>query len=46
MARIYANLIEKDLKTLDQVPLKIRSDVEHILKEDGYMIKEDKNHGY
>jgi hypothetical protein len=44
MARIYANLIEKDLKTLNQVPLKIRSDVEQILKEDGYRIKEDKNH--
>ena len=37
MARIYAILIEKGLKTLDQVPLKIRPDVEQILKEDGYI---------
>jgi hypothetical protein len=41
MARIYANLIEKGLKTLDELPSIIRSDVEQILREDGYMIKED-----
>jgi hypothetical protein len=46
MARIYADLIEKGLKTLDQVPIIIRPNVEQVLKEDGYMIKEDKNHGY
>jgi hypothetical protein len=37
MARIYANLIEKDLKTLNQVPLRIRDEVKKILKEDGYI---------
>lgn len=37
MKQIYANLIEKHLKTLDQVPLRIRDEVEQILKEDGYI---------
>jgi hypothetical protein len=39
MARIYANLIEKGLKTLDQVPSIIRPNVEQILKQDGYIIR-------
>lgn len=33
MARIYASLIKKGLKTLDEVPLKLRAEVERILKE-------------
>ena len=39
MARIYAILIEKELKNLDQVPLRIRDEVEQILKQDGYIIR-------
>lgn len=35
MAKIYANLIEKGLKTLDQVPERIRDDVRKILDERG-----------
>lgn len=35
MAKIYANLIEKGLKTLDQVPERIREDVKKILDERG-----------
>lgn len=35
MAKIYANLIEKGLKTLDQVPERIREDVRKILDERG-----------
>ena len=31
MAKVYADLIRKGLKTLDQVPEKIRGEVEHIL---------------
>ena len=31
MARIYANLIRKGLKTLDDVPAKLRAEVERIL---------------
>lgn len=37
MARIYANLIERGLKTLDDVPKKLKEAVETILKEDGYL---------
>ena len=33
MARIYANLIRKGLKTIDDVPAKIKAEVEKILKE-------------
>lgn len=32
MARVYADLIRKGLKTLEQVPEKIRKEVEKILK--------------
>jgi hypothetical protein len=39
VARIYAILIEKELKNLDQVPLRIRDEVEQILKQDGYIIR-------
>lgn len=34
MAKIYANLIRKGLKTIDDVPAKLRADVEAILAED------------
>lgn len=34
MARIYANLIEKGIKTIDDVPEKLRAKVEEILSED------------
>lgn len=33
MARIYANLIKKGLKTIDDVPAKIRSQVQKILDQ-------------
>ena len=34
MARIYANLIRKGLKTLDDVPAKLRAEVERIRNND------------
>lgn len=34
MAQIYANLIRKGLKTIEQVPPKLRAEVEAILAED------------
>ncbi len=34
MAQIYANLIRKGLKTIEQVPAKLRAEVEAILAED------------
>lgn len=34
MAKIYAELIKKGLKTLDDVPKKIRADVEELLKSE------------
>lgn len=34
MAKIYANLIRKGLKTLDDVPAKLRAEVERILNDD------------
>ena len=33
MAIVYANLIRKGLKTLDQVPAALRADVEALLAE-------------
>lgn len=33
MAKIYANLIKKGLKTLDDVPERLREDVARILEE-------------
>lgn len=33
MAKIYADLIRKGLKTLDQVPEKLRAEVARILAE-------------
>ena len=34
MAQIYANLVRKGLKTIEQVPAKLRAEVEAILAED------------
>jgi len=34
MAKIYAQLIRKGLKTIDDVPAKLRAEVEKILAED------------
>ena len=34
MAPIYANLVRKGLKTIEQVPAKLRAEVEAILAED------------
>ena len=36
MARIYANLIEKKIKTIDQVPKKYKETTLEILEQDGY----------
>lgn len=33
MAKIYANLIKKGLKTIDDVPEAIRADVEKLLEQ-------------
>lgn len=33
MAKIYADLIRKGLKTIDDVPAKLRGDVRKILEE-------------
>lgn len=34
MAKIYADLIRKGIKTIDDVPEKLRADVEKLLAED------------
>lgn len=34
MAKVYASLIKKGLKTIEEVPLKIRAEVERILAEE------------
>ena len=34
MVTIYANLIERELKTLEDVPSHIKSEVEEVLKND------------
>lgn len=34
MARVYADLIRKGLKTIDDVPAKLREEVQKILDED------------
>ena len=33
MAKIYAELIRKGFKTIDDVPIKLRKDVENLLNE-------------
>lgn len=37
MAAIYAALIRKGLKTLEQVPAKLREQVREILEREGYV---------
>lgn len=37
MVKVYANLIINGLKTLEDVPLKIRADVEEYLREIGFI---------
>ena len=34
MARVYADLIRKGLKTIDDVPVKLRDEVQKILDEE------------
>jgi len=34
MAKVYADLIRKGLKTIEQVPKKLRAEVEALLSED------------
>lgn len=34
MARVYADLIRKGLKTIDDVPVKLRDEVQKILNEE------------
>lgn len=36
MAKIYADLIRKGLKTIDDVPKKLRKAVEKLLEEENY----------
>lgn len=36
MAKVYASLIQKGLKTLEQVPAALRAEVEALLTEAGY----------
>lgn len=36
MARIYAALIRKGIKTLEDVPARLRDDVAALLQEDGH----------
>lgn len=37
MAKIYADLIKKGLKTLDDVPQKLRAEVEKLLEEQSHL---------
>lgn len=37
MAKVYADLIKKGLKTLDDVPAQLRDDVEALLAENGHV---------
>ncbi len=36
MAKVYADLIRRGLKTIDDVPARIRAEVEALLKEAGH----------
>lgn len=33
MAKVYANLIQKGLKTIEDVPQKLRKEIEELVKE-------------
>lgn len=35
MAKVYANLVRKGLKTLENVPEELRAEVEELLKKEG-----------
>ena len=37
MAKVYADLIKKGLKTLDDVPAQLRGDVEALLAENSHV---------
>lgn len=37
MAKVYADLIKKGLKTLDDVPARLRDDVEALLAENSHV---------
>ena len=37
MAKVYADLIKKGLKTLDDVPAQLRDDVEDLLAENSHV---------
>lgn len=37
MAKVYANLIKKGLKTLDDVPAQLRDDVRALLAENSHV---------
>ena len=37
MAKIYYNLVKKGLKTIDEVPEKIREEVRKLLKENNWL---------
>ena len=41
MVKVYANLIIKGLKTLDDVPTRLREQVREYLIEQGYLIEEE-----
>lgn len=41
MVKVYANLIIKGLKTLDDVPARLREQVREYLIEQGYLIEEE-----
>ena len=41
MARVYANLCEKEVRNFLSVPANLRDQVEEIIISDGYMINED-----
>lgn len=45
MAKIYAELIMKGLKTIDDVPARLREDVLRILEENGYITPVDESEG-
>jgi hypothetical protein len=36
MAKVYADLIKKGVKTIDDVPARLRADVEEILRQEGF----------
>lgn len=45
MAKIYAELIMKGLKTIDDVPARLKDEVLRILAENGYIAPVDESEG-